>query len=293
MVMELLANSISYGMQTVFSLNSQLSTLNFSKNSTFPGTPNSRIHILRTRERSLLYFRCEGLHTIMDDLVEVAIRFDELGTAAQSVLKEIVEDEHLAIATGTSSNADGRNSQLLGDLLAERGRHPFDDDGKSSRSSHRLGITEQSGFIALYPEASHAMQRLWCQANMSHHGNICSDDGSDGFSSPFPTFQLDRMSATFLHQSTCVLQSLGRADLVGHERHIGDDQAALGCPADQRTVVDHIFERYRQRMTVPLHHHAQRVADQLDVNPCFIQDLRGGIIVRSDHHDLRPCLLGQ
>ena len=56
--------------------------------------------------------------------------------------------------------------------------------------------------------------------------------------------------------------ALMRAQVIAGKRHVDDDQGVLHRAADHLGVVDHLVERDRQRVGVPLHDHRHAVADQ-------------------------------
>ncbi len=54
---------------------------------------------------------------------------------------------------------------------------------------------------------------------------------------------------------------------------------------------DHHVERDRQRRLEPVHDHPQRVAHQNHIDPAFIDQARGGIVIGSEHGNRLAALL--
>ena len=75
-----------------------------------------------------------------------------------------------------------------------------------------------------------------------------------------------------------------RAFLVGAERHVDDDEGALGAAHHRAPVHDHEFERHRHRRLVAVHHHAEAVAHQEKI-AVAVGDRRRVRVVGGERHD--------
>ena len=56
-------------------------------------------------------------------------------------------------------------------------------------------------------------------------------------------------------------------------------------------VVEHVLHGDGERVRLALHHHAQRIAHQDDVDPCLFHDTREQRIVRRRHRNLPSVAL--
>jgi hypothetical protein len=79
-------------------------------------------------------------------------------------------------------------------------------------------------------------------------------------------FDFHHRGTRFADQSRAGLQRVGDIT-VAHEREVGHQQRGAQAAGNGSGVVDHVLQRHRQRAGVPLHHHAQRVADQRHIHP--------------------------
>ena len=86
--------------------------------------------------------------------------------------------------------------------------------------------------------------------------------------------ELHRLGAALLDQAAGVGHRVGRAHLVGQERQVGDEQRAAPRPRHHAGVIDHLVHRHRQRGVEALHDHAERVADQDEVDARLVGDAR-------------------
>ena len=89
---------------------------------------------------------------------------------------QIVKHEHLAVAIGPGADADGRNSQLLGDARGHFARHRFEHHGKCAGRFHRARVALHlpRGFrrFPLHVESAERIERLRRQPDMAHHRNF-------------------------------------------------------------------------------------------------------------------------
>ena len=100
---------------------------------------------------------------------------------------------------------------------------------------------------------------------------------------PDAAFELDRVGAGLLDQPARVYQRLLRADLVAHERHVGNEQTAADAASHHPGVINHFIEGDGKAIGLALHHHAKRIADEHSIDPGRVEKARHGVIVAGQH----------
>ena len=86
-------------------------------------------------------------------------------------------------------------------------------------------------------------------------------------------------------------KAIGRAFLVGAERHVDDDESLFRAAHDRLAVHDHQFERHRHGRFVAVHHHAEAVADEQEI-AVVVGDRRGVRVIRRQRNDRLAALAG-
>ncbi len=107
----------------------------------------------------------------------------------------------------------------------------------------------------------------------------------DHFARPARAFELDHRGAALAHQASRGRER-GRRVARAQERHVGDQQRAVHAARGARGVIDHLIDRDRQRARMTLHDHAERIADQHDVDAGGIGRRGEARVVRGDRDDL-------
>jgi hypothetical protein len=121
---------------------------------------------------------------------------------------------------------------------------------------------------------------------MSHDRNAAIGEEADGFPHATAAFELDGAALGFLDDARRIVESMRRALLIGAEGHVDHDERALGTPHHGAAMHDHQLERHRQGRLETMHHHAQAVADQQEID-IFIGNRRGmGVIGRQSDNRL-------
>jgi hypothetical protein len=128
------------------------------------------------------------------------------------------------------------------------------------------------------------VHRLRRQADMRHDGNAALDKIADRFRHAPAPLDLHRSAVSFLHDAGRVAEGDRRALLVGAERHVDDDECALGAAHHRAPVHDHQLKRHRYRRLVAVHDHAETVADQQEV-AVAIGDRRGVRVIGGESDD--------
>ena len=105
------------------------------------------------------------------------------------------------------------------------------------------------------------------------------------------TFELHRLGRAFLEQPAGRPHAILDRRLVAQKRHVGHHLRALGTAGYQPAVVDHLIERDGQGVGLALHHHAQAVAHQHDVDASAIRQAGKGHIVGGHCGDLLALAL--
>ena len=98
-------------------------------------------------------------------------------------------------------------------------------------------------------------------------------------------FHLHRGDAGFLQKTPGISDRVLGGGVVGHERHIADDQCA-GRAADHGTgVTDHVVHRHAEGVGVAEHRRSQAVADQQHRDAGAIQPARRAVVVAGQHRE--------
>ena len=198
-------------------------------------------------------------------------------------------DLYLPAAEGPGADADGWNGDTLRDHLRQRRRNQFEDDCVGPGFSQRLCVRDQVYRIArslpLHPESTELVHGLWCEADVSHHGDAGVDQVLHGFRGAGAAFELHGVTTGLLQDPRGVLERVLPAALVRTERHVHDYVRTLRAAHHGLAVVDHFVDRHRDRGVVAEHHHAERVTHQQQWNAGFVGHPRGRIVVRRQHSD--------
>ena len=146
-----------------------------------------------------LHFTDVGPYGIESPGPQVAELFQKFRFEAGIQPQHVGADKHLAAASGTRTNTDGRDAQRFGDSAGDVFRDQFQHDSESTRIFRRARGVQQLLFISLNP--AHAAQLphgLRSHSDMSHHGNLGSANGSNRFGLNCATFQFDGIRPGFL-----------------------------------------------------------------------------------------------
>ncbi len=106
-----------------------------------------------------------------------------------------------------------------------------------------------------------------------------------------PALEFDRVHARLLQETSRVADGFLHVRLVGHERHVADQQANFRAARDGAAVMEHFLHRDGQGVGITQHHHAKRIADQDGIHASLVHRQRGGIIVGGQHGDRLAALL--
>jgi hypothetical protein len=186
--------------------------------------------------------------------------------------EEIVQHQHLAIALRAGTDADGRHIHRSGDFGSDRGRHAFEHHDAGACGGHGPGIFHQLArgiATALDLEAAQAQHRLRGQAQVRADRNLALDQVADDVDLEAGTFDLDHLG-TGLQQLQRGIQRAFRGG-IGAERQVGHQQRTLQHAGHGAGVVDHVGHGHRQGRIMTLHDHAQRIADQDQVDAVGIE----------------------
>ena len=135
------------------------------------------------------------------------------------------------------------------------------------------------------------MHRLRRQPQMAHHGNADLHQPRSGLDDSASALELDGRRAALLDQPSRIAKRLGHAHLVGHERHVGHDQRALGATSDRARVVNHGVERDRDGGRLAHDDHAHRIAHQQRIDAGAVEQPRHRGVVGGKHGDSLTALL--
>ncbi len=200
-----------------------------------------------------------------------------------------MQHQHLPAAEWPGADADGRHTHALRDHVSKRGGDRLQHDRVRSRLVERLGVAYQphrvARCLALHAETAQLVHRLRRQADVPHHGDTRFDETSHRLGHARTALEFHRAGARLLQDARRRTHRVLPAGLVAAERQIDDDVRALGAADHRLGVVDHLVEGDRERRVVSQHHHREAVADQDRRDLRLVHELRGRVVVRSDHRD--------
>ena len=114
---------------------------------------------------------------------------------------------------------------------------------------------------------------------MAHHADLFVDQPLDEVNTLVSAFEFDCFRAAFFHQSQRISDRIVVAGMKRSIRHVGDQQRALHRASHGLQMNQYLVERDGHGVAVSQHDIAQTVADEDDVDSCFIDDARGRVIV--------------
>ena len=126
---------------------------------------------------------------------------------------------------------------------------------------------------------------------MAHDPDAGARDRADARERRARTLELDHVGAALLDEANRVVDGVVVRGLVGAERHVADDQGALGRSRDRAGEEEHLVHRHRHGRVVPEDDHRGSVADKDQVDPGRVRQPGAGRVVRSDHDDLVAAAL--
>ena len=121
---------------------------------------------------------------------------------------------------------------------------------------------------------------------MSNYRDACIRNSLDLILYSRSAFQLDCIAAGFLDEAACVDHSIVYGRLIGHERHIHNDENIIAASDNCRAVMDHIFHGNRECIRISQHGIPQGIAHQDHVDPGTLHQPCCRIIVTGKHGDL-------
>ena len=200
-----------------------------------------------------------------------------------------MEDEHLPVAAAARADSDGRNRERLRDARRHLRGDRLEDDREAAGSLERPRVLQERPRLfrraALRAEPAEHRRGLRRQPDMAHDGDAGAHEGEHARERRARAFELDRVRPCFLHEADAVPNGI----LVGHleraERHVGDDERALGSARSRAREHEHLVHRGRNRRLVAEDGHRGRVADEDDVDPGGVGDAPARVVVRRHHHD--------
>ena len=218
----------------------------------------------------------------------------QLGVAAneprpEPVLEaeQVVVHEHLTVTVPSGADADRRYRDRVGHHPGDAVGNAFEHDGETPGlgEGYRVVDDPTSGvkLLALHLESTHGVDRLWCQAEVTHHRDLAVENRGDGVES-FPTaFEFDR-TGTGANQLGRVAHGLLARHVIAHPRQIADDERVRPSAGHCADVMGHVIGADLERVVVAEHDHGEGVADEDHVDPGAVHDPGARRVVRGDHH---------
>ena len=128
---------------------------------------------------------------------------------------------------------------------------------------------------------------------MTHHRNFFIHQPLDQLHTLLTAFELHCFGFTLFDQTQRRAHGVICSRVKRSVRHVGYQQRALYAPTHGFDVNQNLFKRHRHGITVTEHDVAETVADQDDIDACFIDYARGRIIVGSQTNQaLATCFTG-
>ena len=90
---------------------------------------------------------------------------------------------------------------------------------------------------------------------------------------------LHHFCAAIFHEACSIADCVRRIDLIRPIGHVGDQQRILHAAAHGFHVVQHLVDRNRKSVFIAEHGLRERIANQNHVNPRFVDQTRGGVVV--------------
>ena len=101
---------------------------------------------------------------------------------------------------------------------------------------------------------------------MPHHRNAALGQMPHGRLHARAAFEFYRLRAGFLNRARCVVKRMRWAFFISAKRQINDHQRLLRAAHHRRAMGNHHFERDAQRRFHAVHHHAEAVAHEQEVD---------------------------
>ena len=120
---------------------------------------------------------------------------------------------------------------------------------------------------------------------MRHDRDAVRGESANGLDHLGAAFDLDRVHARLFQKTRRIAEGVGRAGLVGAERHVADEERPRRAARDRRGVPNHVVHRHRHGRGITEHHHAERVADQDHVYAGLLDETRERGVVCRHHRD--------
>lgn len=248
--------------------------------------------MFRAGEAALADFSAELGHGVLHDGGEFSKTLHESRLEPLVQAQHVLQHQHLPTAVVTGTDTDGRNGNGVRDGFCKRGWNALQHHAEHAGIHQGLSVLQQSrcGFLTAPLDfvSAEFVERLGGKPQVTHDGDACFDQALHRFGNTASAFQLHRFGPAFLQQAPGVAQRLFTADLIGHERHVGDQQRTLQATGHGPAMIDHVFQRNGQGRFVTLHHVTQRIADQHHVHAGLIDQPGESGVVRRDHDDTFP-----
>ena len=131
--------------------------------------------------------------------------------------------------------------------------------------------------------------KLGEHSEVAEHFNPVVQDGLHLLSLAHAAFEFYRFCAC-ADQRACILDGLIGV-IVAVDREVGHQQSVLVSPGSRGGVMQHVFQGDVGRIGEPEHHHTQRITDEDEIGPGFVQQPRSGVVPGGESRDGRASLL--
>ena len=120
---------------------------------------------------------------------------------------------------------------------------------------------------------------------MGHDRDPVRRESADRLDDLGAAFHLDRIHPCFFEETRRVPKSIGGARLVRPERHVADQEGPGRTARNGGRVADHVVHRHRYGRRIAEDDHAERIADEDDVDAGLCDEARERRVVCRHHRD--------
>src|SRR5437868_10029963 len=117
---------------------------------------------------------------------------------------------------------------------------------------------------------------------MAHHTDLFVDQTLDQLNALVTAFKFDCFRAALFHESQCILDCFILARVERSIRHVSHQQGALHRASNRLEMNQNFFQGHRHGVAVSEHDIAETVADKNYIDPSFVDEPRGWVIVRCE-----------
>lgn len=204
-------------------------------------------------------------------------------------IEEVVEDEDLAVAVGACADADDGDAGGCGDARGDLPGDAFKDECDGSRAFDGGCVCEErfdgGDAAALDLVTAHAVEGLGGEADVADDGDFGAGELFYEGCAGCAAFDLDGFGSGFLDEADGVGDGGFGGGVIAAEGHVDDEEGVADCAADCAGVMEHLVHGDGEGGVVAEGDHGEGVADEDEVDACFVDESRGGVVVCGEGGD--------